>query len=282
MRNLKCLIVFLLLFLIACPAQAAIRISPERFELKVDQNSREKFLNDSITIQVDGNESVRLKVYADNFDLSENGSIITGLKNIPTNNIIENIRYNPTEFVVLPGQAQKVRFTITNLQKLNNGESRIVLFLEDTKMKTQILQDMGDSGTAKLNIKTRIAIPIYIDKGQVKKSGVIDKLTVENANNKYSYILSVKSTGSSKIRIWGKGQLIKDKALITEFPIESHPVQAGITGLFKGDIPAQNLEQNQDYILRINVSYKDENLKTKTLTTEVPFKATLPKQNNSL
>lgn len=254
------------------PAQAILRISPERFEFKVDQNNKNKFINDSITVQVDGNEPVRLKVYAEIFDLSEAGALILNSKNIVNNQLKENIRFNPTEFIVQPGESQKIRFTVMNLQNFNIGESRVAIFLEDVNSKTQTLQNINTGAQAKINVKTRIAIPIYVDKGQVQKSGEITNFIVKNSENKLQYELSIKSTGNSKIRISGICQIIKDKNLIQEFPVESHPIQAGTIGKFKGDLPVYKLDSNTEYKLKINIFYKDQNNKNKNLTKEINFK----------
>jgi len=281
MKIYKHLFMLVLMIFITLPAHAMLRISPERFEFKVD-SSKNKFLNDSITIQVDGIEPVRLKAYAEYFELSDTGSLITGIKNSANNQLEENIRFNPTEFIIQPGESQKIRFTIMNLQKLNNGESRVAIFLEDVKSKTQLLQNLNNGTQAKINVKTRIAIPIYVDNGLILKSGEISKLCIQNSDNKLQYELNVKSTGNSKIRIAGVGQIINNKNLAADFPIESRPVQAGTISKFKGDLPVEKLDPNLEYTLKINLFYKDQNNKNHNLVKEINFNLCGQKAGNPL
>jgi len=270
MRIYKQFIIFLFLMLLSFPAFAVLRISPERFELKVDNNSKNKFITDSITVQTDNNEPVRLKAYTETFDISDTGSLIIGENS--TNSLLKNyIRFNPSEFVLQPGIPQKIRFTIINTDKLPNGESRVAIFLEDVKSKTQLLQNIQTGAQAKINVKTRFAVPIYVDKGQIVKSGEISELLIKNTDKNYKYEMIVKSNGNSKIRVSGAGQIIKGKSLIGEIPLESRPVQANSISKFSGELPTDKLDANSEYKFKATLIFKDQNNKNQTLTKEINF-----------
>lgn len=261
---------FILTFAVALQANAAIRISQDKFEFTVKPNS--KFLTGSFTVQANTDETIRFKVYSEYFETSELGIMETGLSSDSPNSLVSNIRFNPTEFTLSSGKAQKVRFTITNMDKLSEGESRAALFLEDAKTKEQALPSESEQFSAYILLRTRVAVPIYVDKGKVIKTCSVDGLFVDTNNNNCLYTLNVKSSGNSKVRIKGTGQIIKDNKLIEEFPLNERPIQAGTNGLIQNEIPVNDLKQDEEYKLRMNLIYKDEKGKLKPLKSETLFK----------
>lgn len=267
MRFLKYFFIICLMFLlIKFPALAGIRLSAERFEFEA--NSKTNFLTGSFTVENDDKEPVRFKVYPQYFEISENGTILTDLKEEGL--LSKNIRFNPAEFTLNRNESQKIRFTITNVKDLPDGESRTALFLEDVKTKEQALPSENRNASAKLVLKTRVAIPIYVDKGKVFKSGSIEKLEIQKYKNNYYYDLAVKSSGNSKIRVGGVGQIIKGNDLVNEFAINEHPIQAGSTGKFRDIIPAFNMEAGQKYTFKAIMSYKNQG-KEEFITHEIPM-----------
>ena len=260
----------LLLFTAAFPCKAIVKISPERFELQADP--QKKYINGHFTIKIDGTEPVRYVVYADYFEISEQGTLLTGVKPQKNLSLVDKIRFNPKEVTVMPNIPQKIRFTILNTKGIPEGESRCVLFLEDTKTKVQTLTDKRNNIAASINLKTRIAIPIYLDKGDFKKTAEIKELDVlDSPQKEHLYEINVSSLGNSKVRVEGTAQIIKDKTLLEEFPIGNRPVQAGTVGKIQGIIPVSNLTKGQKYTLRINLKYRDEKSKTRYLKEETEF-----------
>ena len=271
MKILKYLLFLpLLFFFILLPANAAIRLSTEKFEFNVKPH--DNFVTGSFTVQNDGNETIRFKAYPEYFEISDNGTILTEVQDKNANPMNKNIRFNPAEFTLSSNDSQKIRFTITNVQNLPDGESRAALFLEDIKTKQQALPTGNDKVSANLVIKTRIAIPIYVDKGRVIKAGTIENINIEKVKNKYQYDLKVKSSGNSRIRVAGTGQIVKDGSLVSEFAINERPIQAGTVGIIKDFIPTQGLMPDQEYIFKISLLYKGQDNKDVFLKQEVPFK----------
>jgi hypothetical protein len=255
--------------MVSLPANAAIRLSTEKFEFNV--KSSDSYITGSFTIQNDDNEEIRFKAYPEYFEISEEGTIQTGLSKANSDGIIKNIRFNPTEFTLAPNSSQKIRFTIANVQNLPEGESRAALFLENAKTKQQALPTNNARTSANLIIKTRIAVPIYVQKGRIIKVGTIDSIGLKKFKNKLVYNLTVKSSGNSLIRAGGVGQIIKDDQLVAEFPINERPIQAGTSGKFKDIIPMAGLNPGQQYKLKLTLRYKDQNQKEIVLRDEKPF-----------
>ncbi len=69
----------------------------------------------------------------------------------------------------------------------------------------------------------RFAIPVYIDKGKVIKTGEIEKIAVNKGAEKYIYALSVKSKGNSKIRVNGVSQIIQIIKLLQKYLLAVFP-----------------------------------------------------------
>jgi len=255
--------------IVSLPANAAIRLSTEKFEFNVKPN--DSYITGSFTVQNDDNEEIRFKAYPEYFEISEEGTIQSGSNKTNSDGIIKNIRFNPAEFTLAPNSSQKIRFTIANVQNLPEGESRAALFLENSKTKEQSLPTSGSKVSANLVIKTRIAVPIYVEKGRIIKTGSIDNIDLKKFKNKYVYNLTVKSNGNSLIRAGGIGQIIKDDQLIAEFPINERPIQGGTTGKYKDIMPTTGLNSDQQYKLKLTLRFTDQNQKEVVLREERPF-----------
>jgi len=255
------------------PANAAIKITPNRFEFTLKPNSTKNIINGSFSVQGGSNEIIRFRVYPENFNIAKDGSVITDTENAANDPFLQNIRFNPLEFTLTPGQPMRVRFTIPNIQELSDGEHRIALLMEDVKTREQALPTDNENVSASIVIKTRVGVPIYINKGKTIKSGSIEKFNVENTSDGYYYVCNIKSTGNSNIRITnGKGQISCGRKLISEFPVDGLVIQAGNTGNFKDNLPIKELLPNEEYKFKITFIYKDQNQKDRYLINEVRFK----------
>lgn len=278
----KFLFLLLLLFMFL-PAHAAIKVSPTIIELDANK-ARGNYLTTSFDIQGSKDETIRFKVYPGYFNIDKTGGMeVVELDDntAAKNSLLNNIRFVPNEFTLANGQKQRVRVTFNDISKLQDGESRVVLFLEDVVAKEVSLPiDKGSS--SKLIVKSRIGIPIYIDKGKYIKLGQFDDLKVENSENNLVYKMSLSSQGNSKVRYTGKGQIIKDKDLVEEFSVPSNPISAG--GVFddKFKIPTENLRENEQYTLRLVLEYQNEKNQMKQMVKEVQFVVpALPEENSA-
>ena len=165
-----------------------------------------------------------------------------------------------------------MRVTFTDIKKLPDGESRMVMFIEDVKAKEVLLPSGNKNVSTKLIVKTRLGIPIYVDRGRVVKVGRFDDLQIQKENHNHVYKMSLGAGGNSKVRYHGKAQIIKDKKLIKEFEMNSNTIRAN--GVFeeRGILP-QNLEEGE-YIMKVILTYKNEKGESKNLIKEAQFNVT--------
>ena len=222
-------LLLLILVLFLQKADAVLKVTPTLLELNANQ-TRANYLTASFDVQGDDNETIRFKIYPSYFKISPQGTMdIIEENSSEKDNLMENVRFVPNEFTLQNGNKQKVRLTITDLNNLPDGESRMVLFLEDVAAKELMLPSGMKDVTTKLIVKTRVGIPIYIDKGKFVKCAQIEKIDLKKQNKELHLDLKLTSSGNSKVRYSGKAQIIKDKELIGEYKIKNHVIGSNNT-----------------------------------------------------
>ena len=236
-------------------------------------NAKNGYITTSLTVQGDANETVRFKVYPEFFEITDEAKMNVIPKSNSAHSLIPHAVIVPNEFTLQKGQTQKIRLTFTNLKKLPDGESRMVIFLEDVAAKEVNLPSGRKNVATQLVVKTRVGVPVYIDKGNYTKSGSFDELKVEKNNDekKLMYKMRLSSLGNSKVRYGGKGQIIKGKELIDEFPITASVIQSRGIANVTNKLPSDKLEENEEYTLRVSLNYKDSAGKNKNLKKETKF-----------
>lgn len=270
MKKLKLLLTTLFLLSSFTSAHAALKVSPTVIELEGNK-ARGNYITTSFNVQGGDKETVRFKVYPSYFEITEDGKMGEIKNTDQPNSLVNKARFIPNEFTLKNGVPQKVRLTIANLDKLPDGESRMVLFLEDVVAKEIILPYENKNVTTKLIVKTRVGIPIYVDKGRFIKCGHFDDLTVKKEKDDLVFNLKLSSSGNSKVRYKGKAQIIKDKKLISEFPVTSNTIKNAGNLYVTEKVPTQDIKEKGDYTLRVVLNYEDEKGRTKSMIKETVF-----------
>lgn len=268
----KILVLLLLTFMmLGQKANAALKVTPTLLELNANE-TRGNYLTASFDVQGDANETIRFKIYPSYFKISPQGTMdIIEEKTLESDNLIKNVRFVPNEFTLQNGNKQKVRLTITDLKNLPDGESRMVLFLEDVAAKELMLPSGMKDVTTKLIVKTRVGIPIYLDKGKFVKCARIENIDLKKQEKELQLALKLSSSGNSKVRYTGKVQIIKDKELIGEYKIKNHVIGSNNTLSTLEGIPLKDIKENGNYTLRLIIQYSDEKGRLKSLIKENQF-----------
>jgi hypothetical protein len=264
--------VLLTLLLFANTAHAAIRISPSYIELDANKTKKD-YIADSFTVAGGKDEVIRFKVYPQFFEYDTKGRFVELADKGQNNSLISHIKFFPAEFTCQNGAEQKVRFTLTDLKSLPTGDSRVILFLEDLNTKeVAIKKANGDIG-GKIIVKTRVGVPIYLDKGLYSKKGNLETLALKKIGEDYQCNYKISSMGNSKIRYTGYAYLSQGKELIKQFDIHGMSVAGGkfIEAAQKLDIPKDKLVAGQEYKIKFVLTYKDEKNNAKVLKKELTF-----------
>jgi P pilus assembly chaperone PapD len=269
----KILGLFTALMIIA-EAHASIAVAPMRLEINANK-VKGNYLTTSINVRGDNKKPMRFKVTKGYFTLNERGELnmVEDTETNDPHDISKNVKFVPSEFNVMPGKEQRVRINVVNLNQLPDGESRAILFIEDVDPKELEIPTGRAGYGAQLIVKTRLGVPIYVDRGKVVKTGEIEYLKITKEKDGLYTNMKINSTGNSRIRYSGKVQIVQGKKLIDEYNIDGHPVPHGKYYIAKDKIKADKVARaTGEYTLRVTLSYDDGNGKKQHLKQEIPFK----------
>ena len=170
---------------ISIPTYASIAVSPTRVEINANK-IRNNYVTAAVEVRGETSRPVRFKAYPGYFTISDEGQMILEESKGDIHDISKKVRFVPSEFTVPPGKTQKLRINVAGIANLPEGESRAILFLEDIQPKELNLDTPTGIG-AQLVLKTRVGIPIYVDKGKFIKKAEIEYLKdTLSKNNKVS------------------------------------------------------------------------------------------------
>ena len=252
---------------ISIPAFASIAVAPTRIEINANK-VKTNYITTAIEVKGDSKEPVRVKAYSGFFTINEKGEFVAVDKSASVYNISKKIRFVPSEFTVAEGKSQKLRVNITGINQLPDGESRAVLYIEDVSPKEMEI-DTGRAGIgAQLIVKTRIGVPIYIDKGKFTKEAEIEYLKVTKQKDGLYSEMKVLSKGNSRVRYVANAQIIQGKKLIDEYAMNNKVVGENNYYVAKEKIRTDKIKNSGEYTLRIILSYFDQNGKRKNIIKE--------------
>lgn len=257
---------------LSVPAYASIIVSPTKLEVNVNK-IRNNYATCSIEVKGDPAKPMRFKAYAGYFTITDEAVMNM---NPPKGDIYDasgKVRFVPSEFTVPPGKSQKVRINIANIHSLPDGESRAVLYIEDVNVKeVDVPNSMGIG--AQLILKTRVAVPIYIDKGKFVKSANVENFEIVKGKDGLYTKAVIVSTGNSKVRYTGKYQIIKGKKLINEYLADGRVVGSGNRYVAQQKIETDKIKEAGDYTIRMILNYYDENDNKKSIKKDAILKIT--------
>ena len=268
----KLIILLGLLMFFSLSVEAAIKVSPGYVELDANKSNKD-YITGSFSIAGGKDETVRFKIYPVFFEHDTKGRFVELEDKGQKNSLMGKIKFYPTEFTCQNGLDQKVRFTVTDLKSLPAGESRLVLFLEDVNTKEIAIKRANGTSGGRIIVKTRVGVPIYVDKGNYIKRGTLDAVAFKQVGDDLSCEYKVSSTGNSKIRYNGYGYLSKGDNLIKKFEINGSTVESGkfLERIQRLDIDKGLLKEGEEYSVKFVLTYKDENSKEKILKKEFTF-----------
>ena len=264
---MKKLLGLLIALMMTTQAFASIAVAPTKVEINANK-LKANYITTAVEVRGDSHNPMRFRVYPGYFKITSAGEMNM---EVPSDqyDISKKVKFVPSEFNVMPGKTQKVRINIANLNSLPDGESRAVLFLEDVNAKEYSL-DTGRPGIgAQLIVKTRVGVPIYVDKGKVSKIGEIEDLKIINGKDGEYTEMKIVSKGNSKIRYSGKVQIIQDKKLVHEYKISDGVVGDNNFFIARDKIPTNKITGKGECTLRAVITYQDENGKRKNVTKDI-------------
>ena len=263
-----------LALMLSVPAFASVAVSPTRIEIN-ENKIKSNYLTTAIEVKGDTKELMRFKAYPGYFTIDSKGEMvmIDDSKNNP-HDLSKKVRFVPSEFTVAQGKSQKLRINIANLNQLPDGESRAVLFIEDVNPKEIAVNTGRDGIGAQLIVKTRVGVPIYVDKGKVSKIAEVEYFNLTSKKDGIYTDMKVLSKGNSKIRYSTNIQIIQGKKLIDEFSLSGKVIADNSSYVDRQKIRTSKISLSGEYTVRAIVSYLDENGKRKSIKKEASLNIT--------
>lgn len=267
----KGLVLMALLFATSA-ANAAIRISPGSVELDANKTKKD-YVTGSFVVAGAKDETIRFKAYPEFFEYDSKGRYVELPDKGQPRSLIGKLNFYPMEFTCKGGLEQKVRFTVKDIKNLPEGESRLVLFLEDVDTKEVLLGKAENGIGGKIIVKTRVGVPIYLNKGKYVKKGTLDSLVLKQVGDEFKCEYKVSSLGNSRVRYSGYAYVSQGDKLIKKCEVSGSSIEGGkfLETAQKLDIPKDKLTAGQEYKVKFVLTYKDEKQNSKVLKKEITF-----------
>lgn len=268
----KKLLGFLIAIAMGIPAYASITVAPTKVEINANK-LRSNYVTTAIEVRGDKNKAMRFRAYPGYFKISDASKLVVVEKSGEPQDISSKVRFVPSEFTIPAGKTQKLRINIANINSLPDGESRAILYIEDVEPKeVNVPNNLGIG--AQLILKTRVGVPIYVDKGKFVKSAEIEYFNIVKEKNGLHTEMKINSTGNSRIRYNGVIQIVKGRKLIDEYPLEGDIVGVGNSHIAKQKIKTDKIKEPGDYTLRMIFYYFDEKDARKNIKKDAILKIT--------
>lgn len=267
--NMKILTTTLALML-SVPAFASVAVSPTRIEINANK-IKNNYITTAIDIKGDSKQPMRFKVYPKFFTINNNNEMVLVENSTAPNDLTRKTRFVPSEFTVAQGKSQKLRVNITGINQLPDGENRVVLFIEDINPKEMNIPTGNVGINAQLIVKTRVGVPIYVDKGKVVKEAELEYFNLKHEKGSLYTDMKLVSKGNSKVRYSGIVQISQGKKLIDEYSIHEKVVPSNGFYIDKQKVKIDKLKNSEEYTLRMIITYLDGNGKRVNIKKETNF-----------
>ncbi|DAB11851.1 TPA: hypothetical protein CPT91_04735 [Candidatus Gastranaerophilales bacterium HUM_16] len=258
---------------LAVPAFASVAVAPTRVEINANK-LKNNYVTTAIEVKGDSQQPMRFKVYPGFFTINEKGEVVMTESSNDPHDLTKKIRFVPSEFTVVQGRNQKVRINIAGLNTLPDGENRTILYIEDVNPKEMSIPTGRAGIGAQLIVKTRVGVPVYVDKGRVSKDADVEYLNIVKGKDGLYTDMKVISKGNSKVRYSGNVQIVQGKKLIDEYSLAGKVVAGNNFCVDRQKIKTDNIKEAGEYTLRMVLSYFDENGKRKNIKKEANLNIT--------
>ena len=256
-----------LAMMLAVPAFASVAVAPTRVEINANK-IKSNYITTAIEVKGDGQQPMRFKIYPGYFTIDNKGEVVMQDKSSDPHDLTKKIRFVPSEFTVAQGKNQKVRINIANLNQLPDGENRTMLYIEDVNPKEMNIPTGNAGISAQLIVKTRVGVPVYVEKGKIIKSAEIESFEITKGSDGLYTNMKISNKGNAKIRCSASVQIIQGKQLIDEYSTAERVVAANGYYVDTQKIVTSNIKNSGEYTLRVVLSYFDENGKRKNIKKE--------------
>lgn len=199
-KNLSGVILTAAIFLLvpwSALAQIYFGITPIRFELKARPGGQ---VTEVIYVRNNSSKPVRIKVYAENWFLGEDGSRnFIGNRPAPYS-VRDWVRVNPFDFRLQPEEIKSVRFTVSVPAEVLPGGYHVAVSFE------QVPEAPGGGRLGQVAFTGKIVAAVYVTVGKPEIQGQLEDLVFESSQGQQFIKLKITNSGRYHFRL--KGEVI--------------------------------------------------------------------------
>lgn len=185
----------LTMFASAAAAQVSVEVSPLRVELTAGPGSS---TTQAITVANDGQEPIRVRAIATDWDLSKDGAPqFEGVREGGPYSATSWIRVAPPETVIEAGKETTVRFSLAVPSSLQPGGYRTGVLFEFGPLTNPAARGH------EVMFKSRIATLIYITVGQPPMAADLTDLAIRNVGPQTQVVATIKNSSRRYVRTRG-------------------------------------------------------------------------------
>lgn len=169
-------------------------ITPIRVELS---GKKGESITDIFYVRNNASSPLRLKVYAENWTLREDGTPVFIGSNPVAYSCRDWIKVNPQDFRLMPDDIKMVRYTISIPEEIDNAGFHASVSFENVPLTTEKLR------ASKMLFTGKISAVVYVKVGDVNPDGEILDMRITEEKNSTGIILFIKNTGKTHFRTNG-------------------------------------------------------------------------------
>jgi P pilus assembly chaperone PapD len=213
------LFIAVLLCLSGLQGQIFFGVTPIRIELKAKPGSQ---ITDVFYVRNNSAKPMRIKVFAENWFLKEDGTPNFIGDKETTFACREWIKVNPFDFRIQPGEIKTVRFTVSVPEGTPDGGYHAAVSFEN------VPEAPAGGKLGQVAFTGKIAAAVYVVVGKVQPEGALEDLTFVQSDDSQQIKLKLSNSGKTHYRLSGNVVIKNSQGKkVAELEVPDDPVLPG-------------------------------------------------------
>lgn len=173
--------------------------------LEIQASSQTHVASGSVKVSSNSERTIRLKVIPRLWRLNPQGVLVYTQPGQEGYNLLENIRINPNEFELLPGQSRLVRFIVKVSPGAPDAEYPFQLYFEPTSLLEPDTQKSSASVSNVLDVIPVFTTTVYAYQGNPEPRALVSQFGCgyQSDSKKVSIDLTLNNEGGKHARLFG-------------------------------------------------------------------------------
>jgi hypothetical protein len=173
--------------------------------LEIQASPQTHVASGSVKVSSNSERTIRLKVIPRLWRLNPEGALVYTQPGQDGYNLLENIRVNPNEFELLPGQSRLVRFIVKVSPNAPDAEYPFQLYFEPTNLLEPENQKSNTRVSNVLDVIPVFTTTVYTYQGDPKPKALVSQFGCgyQTDSKKVSIDLTLNNEGGKHARLFG-------------------------------------------------------------------------------